>query len=121
MLAESVREKLSNQEAKKADAPSTPKTPYQYHTGLKQIVQILYESEREMTRIESQKTLKMSNKTHFLTEYLRSALEAGLIKITIPDRRAKSSCVKPCCNRLALMCRRNNSCALDVVVSDVIV
>ena len=67
-----------------------PKTPYQYHTSLKQIVQILYESEREMTRIESQKTLKMSNKAHFLTEYLRPALKAGLIEMTIPDKPQSS-------------------------------
>ena len=39
-----------------------------------------------MTRIDLQKTLKMSNKAHFLTEYLRPALEAGLIEMTILDK-----------------------------------
>ena len=43
-----------------------------------------------MTRIELQKTLKMSNKAHFLTEYLRPALEADLIEMTIPDKPQSS-------------------------------
>ena len=60
--------------------------PYKNHTSLKQIVQVLHKSKKEMTRNELQKALKLENRGHFLQEYLQPALDRGLIEMTLPDR-----------------------------------
>lgn len=40
----------------------------------------------EMNRSELQAALKLSHRPHFLTVYLRPAIEAGLIEMTCPDK-----------------------------------
>ena len=64
----------------------TIQEPYKNHTSLKQIVQVLHKSKKEMTRNELQKALKLENRGHFLQEYLQPALDRGLIEMTLPDR-----------------------------------
>ena len=98
ILAESVRDKISEQGAKTGgnagnnqDLPyknhtRTIQEPYKNHTSLKQIVQVLHKSKKEMTRNELQKALKLENRGHFLQEYLQPALDRGLIEMTLPDR-----------------------------------
>ena len=40
----------------------------------------------EMGRNELQAALKLVNRSHFTTAYLKPALEAGLIEMTLPDK-----------------------------------
>ena len=43
-------------------------------------------AEREATRTELQAALKLSERRNFIDKYLKPALEAGLIEITLPDK-----------------------------------
>ena len=98
ILAESVRNRISEQTAKTGgnagnnqDLPhmnptSTPQVPHKYPPNLKQIVKILHRSKKEMARSELQKALKLVDRVHFLREYLQPALESDLIEMTIPDK-----------------------------------
>ena len=40
----------------------------------------------EMGRAELQATLRLAHRPHFITSYLRPALEAGLVEMTLPDK-----------------------------------
>ena len=40
----------------------------------------------EMNRPQLQAALRLSNRPHFLMTYLRPALDAGLIEMTLPDK-----------------------------------
>ena len=41
---------------------------------------------REMGRAELQAALRLTHRQHFITAYLRPALEAGLVEMTLPDK-----------------------------------
>ncbi len=41
---------------------------------------------REMGRAELQSVLRLTHRPHFITSYLRPALEAGMIEMTLPDK-----------------------------------
>ena len=94
VLAEVVREKLASQEAgedvdahhaPQYDSSSTPVAP-QYHPSIIQVVRVLYEEGKEMTRDEIQQALNMSSKKNFLNRHIKPSLESGLIEMTIPNK-----------------------------------
>ena len=41
---------------------------------------------REMGRTELQAALRLTHRQHFIASYLRPALEAGLVEMTLPDK-----------------------------------
>ena len=87
ILAESVRDRLGEQGAKPGgNVGDIAKLPNKHPTSLKQLVQILHKSRKEMARSELQKALKLADRAHFFLDYLQPALESGLIEMTLPDK-----------------------------------
>ena len=75
---------------REARSQNTPQVPPLYPPSLKEIVQILHKSKKEMSRNDLQQVLQMKNKKHFVKEYLQPSLESGLIEMTIPDKPKSS-------------------------------
>ena len=78
--------KADTPQAPRKSPPSTPPVPPQYPPSLKEIVQALHKSKKEMPRNDLQQALEIKDKKHFLREYLQPALESDLIEMTIPDK-----------------------------------
>ena len=70
-------------------------TPYRYHTGLiqvwerkatvqvRELVRVL---DRERSRVQILEALGLRNRSNLVVNYLRPALDAGLVEMTIPDK-----------------------------------
>ena len=109
ILAESVRDKISEQGAKTGGnvgvsekspnkhptstnqaptmhQPSTNHAPTKHHANTMQVIQALHKNKKEMTRNELQEALKLDNRGHFSREYIIPSIESGLIERTIPDQ-----------------------------------
>lgn len=70
------------------DTPQvTPQVTPQDNKGVSAIIKILLSSaDREMSRSEIQKKLGLHDRFHFRETYLRPALDAQFIEMTIPDK-----------------------------------
>ena len=109
ILAESVRDKISEQgaetggnagdnqdlptkhqpstnQAPTMHQPSTNQAPTKHHANTMQVIQALHKNKKEMTRNELQEALKLDNRGHFSREYIIPSIESGLIERTIPDQ-----------------------------------
>ena len=70
--------------------PSTIQVPSKYHASTTQVLKLIEVLEGEMNREELQSILGLSNGGHFRKEYLRPAIEIGLVELTIPDKPTSS-------------------------------
>ena len=61
----------------------TPQVTPQATPQVKKLILII---RGEMTRLELQDSLKLSDRMNFLKKYLKPAIESGLIELTIPDK-----------------------------------
>ena len=73
----------------------TQPSPYRYHTGLiqvwerkttvqvRELVRVL---DRDRSRVQILESLGLRNRSNLVVNYLRPALDAGLIEMTIPDK-----------------------------------
>ena len=65
-------------------------TPQGTEQGTEQVIphvqQLVVALTRELSRAELQAALNLDHRSHFIATYLRPALEAGLIEMTIPDK-----------------------------------
>lgn len=52
----------------------------------KQVDELLIVLENEMSRLEIQQGLNLSDREHLRLSYLKPALESGLIEMTLPDK-----------------------------------
>lgn len=77
------------------DDTSSQATPYNYHTGIMQVwerkttVQVRELAKvlsRDLSRVEILAGLGLRNRSNLVVNYLRPALDAGLIEMTIPDK-----------------------------------
>ena len=55
-----------------------------------QVGQLLKNIKGEMSRAQMQKVLDLAHRDHFTEAYLKPALDAGLIEMTIPDKPRSS-------------------------------
>lgn len=72
------------------EKPLTPQVPPKYPPSTPQVERLLAACLGEMLREELQDRVGISDRKYFRTEYLRPALEAGLIEMTIPDKPRSS-------------------------------
>ena len=57
-----------------------------YHASTTQVSKLIEVLEGEMTRDELQAILGLSNREHFRKEYLKPAINDGVVELTIPDK-----------------------------------
>lgn len=76
------------------DTGSQP-SPYRYHTGLMQawerkttvqVRELVRVLDRDRSRVQILQGLGLRNRSNLVVNYLRPALDAGLIEMTIPDK-----------------------------------
>ena len=66
------------------------KLPRKYHASTTQVSKLIEVLEGEMNRDELQAILGLSNREHFRKEYLKPAIEAEVVELTIPDKPKSS-------------------------------
>ena len=64
----------------------TTHVPRKYHASTTQVSKLIEVLEGEMTRDELQAILGLSNREHFRKEYLKPAINDGVVELTIPDK-----------------------------------
>jgi len=76
-------EVVNNEDYANADGSSTAQVNAQVNTPVNLLINVL---EGEMNRQEIQEKLELSHVEYFRLNYLKPALEQGLIEMTIPDK-----------------------------------
>ena len=66
------------------------KVPYKYPTSTLQVRRLLRVLDGERSRAEILARLELKDRLNLMTEYLRPALVAGLVEMTIPDKPRSS-------------------------------
>lgn len=64
----------------------SPQVTHQVTPQVKRLLNVLEERGEAMTRDELQRILELKDRTSFRERYLKPALQAGLIELTIPDK-----------------------------------
>ncbi len=68
----------------------TQQVPGKYPASTQQVIKTLYVVRAEMSRVELQEALALTDREHFSKEYLKPALNSGLVEMTIPDKPKSS-------------------------------
>jgi len=69
---------------------STPEVPGKYPGSTREVKRLLAVCEGEMSRQELQAALHLKDESYFRSAYLEPALQAGLIRMTIPEKHRSS-------------------------------
>ena len=78
-----VHERVRGEPTEQDTLQGTPQVTGQ---GTGQVQLLVPALTHEMVRAQLQSTLRLAHRDHFTAAYLRPALEAGLIEMTLPDR-----------------------------------
>ena len=80
----------SRPESLDRDRTSTPQVPHKYPTSTMQVRKLLRVLDGERSRAEILARLELKDRVNLMTEYLRPALVAGFVEMTIPDKPRSS-------------------------------
>ena len=83
MASDLVKAMFSDKRAKGTTAPVAGQVAGQVSPEVGRVLEVL---QTEMVRLEIQKRLKLKGRANFEERYLKPALQAGFIELTIPDK-----------------------------------